>query len=124
MNCLYCQQSTTRYNIGNDKRYTYICENEICHKDTTLHDYKWMIGFDHTDKEIIFYSVWVSHNNNNYFIDARAELWTRLYYDLPNFGALMQAPILEIPCMLPLKEPYLDSIKQHLDKFLILLPFI
>lgn len=133
MNCPHCLLPTKKYNYDyldddyNEEslRCTYVCENEVCKEQlySTLYNSKWMIGFDDLGN-VVFYTVCISHNNKNYFIDADIYNGTSLYYDLPNFGSLMQPPILELPRMLLLKEPYLECIQQHLDKFLTLLPFI
>ena len=123
MICPLCQQETTPEHYGTGmRRYTsHRCLNQIC----TLNDLpRWTVGKTYDDKIIIFYKIVLPYKNKIYVIQADAPHWTRLYYNEEDYGALAQEPIIEVPGMLPLTEPYYECIQKHLNKLINLIPFI
>ena len=68
-----------------------------------------------------YYRARLPKDDKFYIIRGNSNAWTRLFYDAANNGAMMQAPILEIPYV-PLQEPlnsFLDSLLHKMDRLII-----
>jgi hypothetical protein len=85
---------------------------------------RWTVDIDYQGKTV-YYSIRVKYRNKNYILVSRYHNFktlsypvTRLFYDAPNMGAMVQPAIIEVPYFLELKEPYVECIQQHINKLL------
>lgn len=123
MKCPFCENEIIpeSYGQGMRKYYSYRCMHISC----TINELpRWMIGKTYDGEYTIFYKAVMPYKNKLYSVEGKAKTWTRLYYNEPDLGALSQSPIIEIPEMLTLTEPYLECIQKHLDRLTGLLSFI
>ena len=98
------------------------CISKDCSSHNPQKIMPWILDFMEHSSQITYYQACISHNNKHYILQAGLG-FTKLYYNVPNAGALVQSPLVHLSYMLKLQDPYEDYLKQHLQKLVTYLVF-
>lgn len=122
--CPFCQQhlnQTVIQEFGKGiklfKELSYSCEYLPCKEQGPQKVSRWYFEC-WENHPINYYRAHLSINDKHYIVRGTAAgAWTKLYYDIPALGAMMQSSILNLPYTLP-QEPLSDFLQHLLKKML------
>jgi hypothetical protein len=117
-NCPFC--SNPLKNLDHDVFLNYSCQNEVCQKESPQECARWTIDVN-LEGDIIWYAARLKIKETNYVITSeryRPAPGSRLYYDAPDYGALIRVPMVEVACFLEPKEPLHECLVGYVEKLI------
>lgn len=121
--CPFCQTPLSKtieqdYKRGNEtiSEFSYSCNFKPCQDSSPQKVSRWFFQA-WEGRNINYYRAHLPWGDKHYFIQGSSNAWTRLFYDAPSMGALVRAPIMELPYIAP-QEPLLESLESCLKKMM------